>query len=162
MRKAGKHRGSNSSRVQKPLIRNDAPQEGHNLAPLEQCNGQIPLDEIARSIQPLLDAHEAGIPRTRTYRTLPIDANVPVIPVSAVMNLPPTRPRRQMRLQSVDEFPNIPYGDPIIQKHKGSTRLFFQNSKGLTHTTTGEDYGYYMSCLSAFQVDIFGIAETNT
>ena len=144
------------------MTRNDAPEEGYTSAPLEPCNGQIPLDEIARSIQPLLDANEAGIPHTRTYRTLPIDANVPVIPVSAVLNLPPTRPRRQLRIQSVDEFPKVPYGDPIIQKHKGSTRLFFQNSKGLTHTTTGEDYGYYMSCLSAFQVDIFGIAETNT
>ena len=91
-----------------------------------------------------------------------LDEDVPVIPVSQILNLYEKRPKRQTRLRPVDEHPAQPYGDPIIQKHPESIRLFFQNSKGLTYTNTGEDYGYYMSCLVAYQVNIFGIAETNT
>ena len=103
-----------------------------------------------------------GRRKQNTYRTRALDEDVPVIPVSQILNLYEKRPKRQTRIRPVDEHPALSYGDPIIQKHPESIRLFFQNSKGLTYTNTGEDYGYYMSCLAAYQVDIFGIAETNT
>ena len=100
-----------------------------------------------------------GHRQPRTYWSLKLDDDVPAIPVSAVLNLPSTGPKRKIRRRPMDEHPTIAYGDPIIQK---LTRFFFQNSKGLTYSTTGEDYGYYLSCLQAFKVDIFGFAETNT
>ena len=102
-----------------------------------------------------------GCRQPRTYRSLKLDDDVPAISVSAVLNLPSTRPKRKTRRRPMDEHPTIAYGDPIIQKQENSTRFSFQNSKGLTYPTTGEDYGYYLSCLQAFKVDIFGIAETN-
>jgi hypothetical protein len=40
--------------------------------------------------------------------------------------------------------------------------LFFQNVKGLTYSTSVEDYRHYLSCLQAYAVDIAGLAETNT
>jgi hypothetical protein len=50
----------------------------------------------------------------------------------------------------------------VIQKATGSIRLFFQNVKGLTYTTTKEDYNYYFRCIQGLDVDIVGLSETNT
>ena len=54
------------------------------------------------------------------------------------------------------------YGDEIAFKDPKSTRILFQNVKGLTHTTSTEDYRYYLQGMSSYAVDIFGMAETNT
>lgn len=112
-----------------------------------------------RSLQALPNT---SLNKKQTYRNVSLSDDVPGIPISCILNLPPDRPKRQTRLRPVDEFPELLYGDPIIQKHPESTRVFFQNVKGLTHTASGDDYGYYMACMSAYQVDVFGLAETNT
>jgi hypothetical protein len=119
------------------------------------------LTNIRRFNQPLLDSYADGTMKRRTYRTLPLSEEIPVISVSSLLNLPTKRSKRQTRIRPIDEFPDTTYGDPIIQKRPKSTRLFFQNAKGLTHTASGDDYFYYPS-MSAYQVDVFGLAETNT
>jgi hypothetical protein len=60
-------------------------------------------------------SEDASIPH-QTYRAIPITGDTPGIPISRILNLPQVRPKRQTRLRPVDEFPDIPYGDPIIQK----------------------------------------------
>ena len=61
----------------------------------------------------------------------------------------------------MDQQPSAFYGDAVIQKVPDTTRIFFQNVKGLTHTTSQEDYRYYMSCLQGLSTDIAGFSETN-
>jgi hypothetical protein len=53
-------------------------------------------------------------------------------------------------------------GMQLFKKDNSTTRLFFQNVNGLTHTSTLENYRYYMSCLQSYEVDIIGLSETNT
>jgi hypothetical protein len=43
-----------------------------------------------------------------------------------------------------------------------SSRILFQNVKGLTYSSTKDDYRYYMACLHGLDVDIAGLTETNT
>ncbi|KAI2512852.1 hypothetical protein MHU86_1641 [Fragilaria crotonensis] len=128
----------------------------------QQEGRRIHLSDPRRPTHHHIDIPDENTGRPSTYRTIPLSEDIPRIPVSCILLLPPVRPKRQTRLRPSDEFPEIPYGDPIIQKRPESTRLFFQNVKGLTHTSSGEDYGYYMACMAAYQVDIFGLAETNT
>ena len=40
--------------------------------------------------------------------------------------------------------------------------FFFQNVKGLTYSSSGDDYEYYLQNLKNLQVDVAGMAETNT
>ena len=55
------------------------------------------------------------------------------------------------------------YGTPIrIPKQQSSLRIMFQNIKGLSHFSHGEDYDYYLSHFRDLQIDIAGLAETNT
>jgi hypothetical protein len=101
-------------------------------------------------------------PRIHQYRNRRLDPHTPTLLMSPILNLPSGRPRRKLRTTSIDPFPENTYGDVILQKEPKSTRLFFQNVKGLTHTTCSADYHYFMSCMSAYQVDVVGLAETNT
>jgi hypothetical protein len=121
-----------------PSISCKADQQDEDLVPIPISSASIDplrqtgytgeqMEEIKASIQPLLDSCEAGTMRQRSYRTLPISDDVPVIPLSCILNLPSKQPKRQTRIRPVDEFPDLPYGDPIIQKQHSSTRLFFQN-----------------------------------
>ena len=96
------------------------------------------------------------------YRDQPIDASIPPVRVSRLLTLPSHRPGRKSRSTPLDPYPNLHYGDPIIQKKHNTIRLYFQNVKGLTYSTSREDYNYYMSCLRAYDVDIAGLSETNT
>ena len=98
----------------------------------------------------------------RVTHRQPIDPGIPLVPVSRLLQIPSTRPRRHFRQNSIDPSPSVSFGDPIIQKVHGSIRLFFQNVKGLTHTLTKEDYNYYFKCIQGFDVDIAGLSETNT
>jgi hypothetical protein len=102
---------------------------------------------------------EAMTSRPR-YRQQPIDQNVPPIPASRLLSIPSTRSGRSFRQQPIDPHPMRFYGDTVIQKSPGTTRVFFQNVKGLTHTPSQEDYRYYMSCLQGLNIDIAGLAET--
>ena len=54
------------------------------------------------------------------------------------------------------------YGDNIHHKNVSSVRVFFQNVKGLTYSSSGEDYEYYLHNLQTLMVDIVGLAETNS
>ena len=57
---------------------------------------------------------------------------------------------------------NTAYGADIVEKGSADTRIMFQNVKGLTHTTGGEDYNYYLDWMATYAVDLFGLAETNS
>ena len=62
----------------------------------------------------------------------------------------------------INEFPNDSYGVSLYTKSDSDTRIFFQNVKGLTYSASGEDYKYYLSSLHTLNVDIAGLAETNS
>ena len=89
------------------------------------------------------------------------DDRHPPLPASGLMMIPSTRPGRTFSRKTTDECANTTYGDVIIYKAPGTIRFFFQNVKGLTYSASGDDYNYYMSCMSSYDVDCFGMAETN-
>ncbi|KAI2489452.1 hypothetical protein MHU86_25143 [Fragilaria crotonensis] len=62
----------------------------------------------------------------------------------------------------MDPNPTTNYGDSIRQKKRNTVRFFFQNVKGLTYSRGLDDYKYYIMSLKAYEVDIAGLAETNT
>ena len=96
------------------------------------------------------------------------------IPHHAINDLPPTtsqpktrimntRPNRIPARNSLDCHPAVSYGSPIrLKKQEHCLRIFFQNIKGLSHNHSREDYDYYLDHFRALQVDIAGLAETNT
>jgi hypothetical protein len=92
----------------------------------------------------------------------PLDPSIPLVAASRLLSIPSSRPGRRFRKTNIDPFPSVSYGDPISQKPTGSIRLLFQNVKGLTHSTTLEDYKYYFQCIQGLDVNIFGLSETNT
>ena len=96
------------------------------------------------------------------YRNIPIDPSIPIIPASSLLSIPSTRHGRRSRAKPLDSNAQQSYGAAVIQKAKSTTRLYFQNVNGLTHTSTLEDYRYYLSCLQAYEADIVGLSETNT
>jgi hypothetical protein len=73
------------------------------------------------------------------------------------------RPGRILR-KVLDDDPTIMsnYGDSIHIKATSTVRILFQNVKGLTNSNHGEDYEYYLQNIHSLQVDIAGLAETNT
>lgn len=86
----------------------------------------------------------------------------PHIPTSKVLLFPKSRPGRLHVRRSLDSQSDVTYGDAITYKAPGTTRFMFQNVKGLTYDQAGEDYNYYLSSMSSFAVDVFGMAETNS
>jgi hypothetical protein len=84
------------------------------------------------------------------------------LPTSSALLFPKSRPGRHRWETPIDQNPFASYGDSIQQKAPGTIRVFFQNVKGLTFTTGLEDYYYYIQGLTAFQIDIAGLSETNT
>jgi hypothetical protein len=72
-------------------------------------------------------------------------------------HLPPSEPPLT---QPAPQTP--PLSDSIQLRDPSTTRIFFQNVKGLTYTATGEDYGYYLASVSSIGADITGMAETNS
>ena len=64
---------------------------------------------------------------------------------------------------TLDDNPGASYGSSIQRtKQEHCLRIFFQNIKGLSHTHSREDYIYYLDQFRDLQVDIAGLAETNT
>ena len=86
----------------------------------------------------------------------------PLISAGRLLGRPRHRPGRIYHRKQSDPQADVSYGDPIIYKAAGTTRFMHQNVKGLTHTTGGEDYNYYLSWMASFSVDVFGMSETNT
>ena len=85
---------------------------------------------------------------------------IPIRTTTESLTTRPGRVLRQYRDADINVFTN--YGDDIHNKAEGTVRIYFQNVKGLTHSESGEDYEYYLSNLKLIQVDIAGLAETNT
>jgi hypothetical protein len=81
----------------------------------------------------------------------------------AQQQVPSMRPNRTLQRISHDKHRTKSYGNPISQpKRDTSLRIFFQNIKGLSHTPSGEDYNYYCQQFRDLQIDVAGLAETNT
>jgi hypothetical protein len=73
------------------------------------------------------------------------------------------RPNRTPFRRHEDPHVLQSYGDPITNEKQSRTiRIYFQNIKGLSYTTTREDYKYDFNHLDDLQVDIAGLAETNS
>ena len=76
---------------------------------------------------------------------------------------PTQRPGRIATRKTTDSNSGKHYGTPISSpKQHTSLRLLFQNIKGLSHYSNGEDYEYYLQHVRDIQVDIAGLSETNT
>lgn len=87
----------------------------------------------------------------------------PNIPAGNFLHFNRQRPRGFLNIrQRGDPLAVNRYGDEIFFKDPKSTRIMFQNVKGLTYTTSTEDYRYYLQGMSSYSADIFGMAETNT
>ncbi|KAI2496067.1 hypothetical protein MHU86_18439 [Fragilaria crotonensis] len=84
------------------------------------------------------------------------------IPPSQVLLFPRHRPGRLALRRVGDSLADQTFGDAIIYKDPGTTRLMFQNVKGLSYSPTGDDYRYFLSAMRSYSVDIFGMAETNS
>ena len=117
--------------------------------------------EIAAAMIPTGTSIDPPTNRTDRRRYSRSDRH-PTIRLSKVLMKPQQRPGRILQRRQGDPQADVTYGDPIIYKAPGSSRFMFQNVKGLTHTTGGEDYNYYLSWMSSFSVDVFGMAESNT
>ena len=119
---------------------------------------------VSPSIQRLpFDSQASATQRStrNAYCTRPLDPSLPPISVSHLMCIPHRQGRKFWENPS-DTHLSTSYGDPVIQKSPSSTRIFFQNVKGLSTSSGREDYRYYLDCLQALQVDVSGLAETNT
>lgn len=84
------------------------------------------------------------------------------LPTISKLLFPSSRPGRHCWENPTDMHPQESYGDSIQQKDPNNIRIFFQNVKGLTHTTGMEDYYYYIQGLTSMHIDIAGLSETNT
>ncbi|KAI2499477.1 hypothetical protein MHU86_14997 [Fragilaria crotonensis] len=74
---------------------------------------------------------------------------------------PKSGDRRKFRInQDIDV--DTSYGNQVHNRDPQHIRIFFQNVKGLTYSSTGQDYDYYLSCRSTIDSDITGMAEANT
>ena len=108
------------------------------------------------------DAHRRQTKvRTGRYMSRGEDRHPPIY-TSQILLFPSTRPGRMIQRKTSDPQANVTFGDAIIYKATGSTRVMFQNVKGLTFNPTGDDYNYYMSSMGSYSIDIFGMAETNS
>ena len=86
-----------------------------------------------------------------------------MLPAGNLLRLSRHRPGRLIKERTNGDLQaNSSFGDPVIFKAPGTARFLFQNVKGLTHSTSNEDYKYYMQGMSSYAADVFGMAETNT
>ena len=74
---------------------------------------------------------------------------------------PLTRNGRIPFRKSNDRSPEVSYGDTVHHKENNHIRILFQNVKGLSKTSTTDDYRYYSQAIHHLQVDICCLAETN-
>jgi hypothetical protein len=105
--------------------------------------------------------NNSELSKSRTYRNLPIDISIPLIPIGHFMSNP-NRPGRKFRKNPLDPFPSKSYGDAIIQKSDHTVRFFFQNVHGLSASSGSADHRYFLNSLQSLKVDVAGLAETNT
>jgi hypothetical protein len=92
-----------------------------------------------------------------------VDERHPMISPGNLLSFSNQRPGRFITARdNGDLHANTAFGDPVIFKASTSIRFLFQNVKGLTYSSSNEDYKYYMQGMSSYSVDVFGMAETNT
>jgi hypothetical protein len=97
--------------------------------------------------------HTGSIPTT----------NAPRPNINAASMIPNFRPSRILNRKHEDPFASASYGISIHKpKPEHALRVYFQNIKGLSHSTNSEDYRYVLQQLDAIKVDISGLAETNS
>ena len=84
------------------------------------------------------------------------------LPTSFNIQRPRFRPGRQLSHNILDPSPHSSYGDSILHKHHHTTRVYFQNVEGLTYSSGCKDYRYFFSSLQSYDIDLAGLAETNT
>jgi hypothetical protein len=73
------------------------------------------------------------------------------------------RPGRKVDRKYADPKALQSFGTPITTNRDPSRlRIFFQNIKGISYSSTGEDHDYLLHSLDAIAVDIAGLSETNT
>jgi hypothetical protein len=153
---------SNSSLDQSPPQHPRLPM-APSLSPVPSSPRQSKeIEEISMMDSHRREVHHANTIRSRNALcTLPLDPSIPLIPVASLMG---TRRRKHRTIRAVplDLSPAQSFGDSVIQKSPTSTRVFFQNVKGLSSSAGSEDYRYYFNCLQSLQVDVAGLAETNT
>jgi hypothetical protein len=162
----------------KPTSRQNSPPSPHALPPISST--RTPHDDPTP--QTSLDTSHQKIPtptsrldistRRRTHYLPVIDPLTPSIthqqeslPNSNQPNresLHQVRPGRRTLRQPEDVDLQASYGHSIYVRAETTIRIFFQNVKGLTYTTSGEDYAYYLSCVKNIGADIMGMAETNS
>ena len=102
-----------------------------------------------------------GTERRGRYISRGVDRH-PNIPMSQVLLFPRYRPGRLTHRIQGDKAANVTYGDAIVYKDPKTIRFMFQNVKGLTYSSSGEDYKYFLSSMLSYSVDVFGMAETNS
>ena len=73
---------------------------------------------------------------------------------------PTLRPGRNRNASPADLKHRHLFGDDVFFKDSTHTRIFFQNVKGLTFSTSCEDFKYCLDTLH-LQMDLVGLSETN-
>ena len=76
--------------------------------------------------------------------------------------IPQHRPGRSLFRKTTDIDIECSYGSSFLHRNPDTIRIFFQNTKGLTYSATGEDYDYYLTCTQSIGADLIGMSETNT
>ena len=89
----------------------------------------------------------------------PPDSSRILSPQSTIF--PTLRPGRIRAATPQDTLHRTAFGDTIYHKDEMHTRILFQNVKGLTPSTSCEDFKYCLDSLSSLQTDIVGLSETN-
>ena len=74
---------------------------------------------------------------------------------------PMSRPGRTRTATPQDLAHHTSYGDSVYTKDDLHTRIMFQNVKGLTPSTSNEDFNYCLSSFHSLRTDIVGLSETN-
>ena len=138
----------------------------HQATPISpQHNQPIPIQEKPTR-------HTTAIHRSTTTQ-VPIQENThaqnstnhsaqPTGQPTSQTRIPQSRPGRIPFRKSQTIDIERSYGSRYTDRSPSCIRIFFQNTKGLSYSATGEDYNYYLTCTKALGADIIGMAETNT
>ena len=75
---------------------------------------------------------------------------------------PTLRPGRNRNRNAIptDSLHRQSFGDDVFFKDSTHTRIFFQNVKGLTFSSSCEDFKYCLDSLHSLQTDLVGLSET--
>ena len=99
----------------------------------------------------------AGVISSQVPLTAP--SITPTPPIASLLNT--LRPGRTRVADPHDTAHWQSFGDSVHTKDETHTRFFFQNIKGLTNSTSCEDFNYTLHSLHGLHVDFCGLAETN-